>query len=258
MTAILFSLILLAAPSTENGGPPPSRPLPDAPEGQVLDRMEWLTEDRQLALETELGRIRTEHHIDLFVVVWDRRLPDGETTETLATRLGAHWHREELWGTVLLTPGSISHPTVTCGGSNPALAPHFANAIAQSVTYGGKAWTDQGRLQDTALLLGTELIFAQQQISLQSEPAGGDAASSLTLSSTLPFHLEPQHFILGGIGAVLAFIILLAWFRSRPPKALLIAPDVHTFPTPQGHARLGAPWSGGSSSVVIVPPKPTP
>jgi membrane protein YdbS with pleckstrin-like domain len=69
--------------------------------------MEWLSEERRLTLETELNRIHEEHGVDLFVVVWDRRLPDNQRPEDLATLIGHTWCPGGLWGTVLLTVSVI-------------------------------------------------------------------------------------------------------------------------------------------------------
>ena len=92
--------------------------LPEPPAGQVLDRMEWLTDERRENLETELARLKEEHEVDLFVVIWDRRLPDGQLPEDLANNIGQAWSDGELWGTGLLTPEAINRPLAITGGEN--------------------------------------------------------------------------------------------------------------------------------------------
>jgi hypothetical protein len=260
MIPLLFSLALLnVGVTTDSDGEPSPPALPEAPEGQVLDRMEWLSEDRRLNLESELGRIRDVHGVDLFVVVWDRRLPDGESPAGLATSLGESWHQGEMWGTVLLTPAAINKPTIVTGGdqlSAKELA-HLQEAASYSVEFGAKGWTDQDRLQQTAPVLAEELVFARQSMGpqLKQTPSGPVALQSDNTSSSFSFP------IMATVGALLALIVILTVYvlRRRGAKTTETPstpePTVRTFPTPTAPRRLGAPWSGGSSLIVSLTPQ---
>lgn len=256
MISLLFSIALLPAGlNSEQGLEAPALPtLPPAPEGQVLDRMEWLTEDRRLTLETELTRIREEHSVDLFVVVWDRRLSDGQQPAELAQHIGESWSHGSIWGTVLLTPAAINQPIVVTGGQNlnEEHLTHLAQAAAYSVEFGAKAWTDQDRVKQTTLVLAEELVFAKYALAPRPKGLASSLSGGITSSSYSPI-------LLAAVGTLGLFALLLAlYFLIRRHKVDSPEPSAHHFPAPQTRPRLGAPWSGCSSLVVTIPPNPSP
>lgn len=261
MMFLALSIALIGTGLPNETDPSTATPvsLPEAPTTQVLDRMEWLNEDRREALESELSRLREEHDVHLYVVVWDRRLPDGQRAEDLATELGEWWSEGELWGTVLLTPEAINRPIAMTGGKNldDEDREHLAAAASYSVDFGSRAWTDQGRLEQTALTLAEELIFARQKLILEQQEPKGTAAVIATLKSkdTATFPV-----LLAAVGTVLLFtlIFLVKRLRSKPNETVPDPePSTYVFPTPQHAPRLDAPWSGGCSLVTNVPAPPT-
>ena len=264
MIPLFFSLALLNVgdiTGTEEAVAPPI--LPEAPAGNVLDRMEWLTDERRINLETELLRIRDEHGVDLFVVVWDRRLPDGESPADLAKHLGEAWHSGEIWGTVLLTPAAISKPTAVTGGTELSSKElkHLAAAATYSVEFGAKGWTDEDRLEQTALVLAEELVFARQTMGPRPKRST-EAPVALLPATTSSSFLSPP--ILAAAGALLVFVVLLLWYALRRRGATADQtpssapePAIRTFPAPTAPPRLGAPWSGGASLIVpLYTPSP--
>ncbi|MDA0768275.1 MAG: hypothetical protein O3A92_15810 [Verrucomicrobia bacterium] len=259
MIPLLFSLALLTVgvPGDSDHATETPQALPAAPTGHVLDRMDWLSEERRLTLEAELSRIHKEHDVNLFVVVWDRRLPDDQRPEDLAALIGHTWSPGEVWGTVLLTPGAINRPIAVTGGKQltPEEDAHLAAAAAYSVDFGRKAWTDQDRLQQTALVLSEELVFARQTMTDNTTAITGSAAPLLPPAS----FLSPP--LLAAAGGLVLLAVTLLWFtlrrRKQPTPEPAPEPATRTFPAPAVQTRLGAPWSGGSSLLVPLPTKPS-
>jgi len=256
MIPLLFSLALLTVgvPGDSDHATETPQALPAAPTGHVLDRMDWLSEERRLTLEAELTRIHEEHDVNLFVVVWDRRLPDNQRPEDLAALIGHTWSPGQLWGTVLLTPGAINRPIAVTGGKQltPEEDAHLAAAAAYCVDFGRKAWTDQDRLQQTALVLSEELVFARQTLTDKTTAITSNAAPILPAASSF---LSPP--LLAAAGGLLLLLVALLWFTLRRRKQPAPEPATRTFPAPAGQTRLGAPWSGGSSLLVPLPTKPS-
>lgn len=269
MIATLLSVALLNVGITTaaDGETGSTLPLPDPPEHQILDRMEWLSENRRQDLEAELERIHEEHGVDIFVVVWDRRLPDGEGPEEFAHRIGESWNRGRIWGVILLTPGSISTPHVVSGGQGveSKTSRHLKAAAVYSREFGARAWSDPDRLEQTALTLGEELIFAAQAI-LPSTP--GQAAHTATIppaptrQSFLPWPIAVAIAILSFLlVVVLLLAIRLRSRTTRPgasgsaPVAAPPAPDTppRLFPDPPATISLGGRFSSGTSMTAAVP-----
>ena len=109
---MIFRLLLLLATLLPPLASGQNAAFPSPPPGQVLDSGNWLPDARRRHLESELGRIRLTHQVDVLVVVWEQGLRPGSSLEDLASRLGETWAREDLWAVVLHVPHSLAPPTL--------------------------------------------------------------------------------------------------------------------------------------------------
>jgi hypothetical protein len=228
--------------------------LPDPPEGQVLDQSGWLSEQDASRLESELSRLRVDHHVDVMVVIWDGPLPSDSDRDAFARRLGQTWANEKLWAVVLQVPGAIDRPGIAhkAAAIDSLHQEESAKTIQTAVARGMKEWSDQSRVRGVALNLAEELVYLQ--LHHQREPdavqPAKDEAPALAQGRQIPRTIR---IALGVAAAVLITALLLAirmFGRRRGPEQL-------DFPETRWRRRLGAPWCGGSDLVTTFhPPAP--
>jgi len=223
--------------------------LPNPPLGQVLDRKEWLGENRAVALEERLRRYRSDIGIDVLVVVWDRELPENQTLEELTRKLGKTWAREELWAVVLTAPNSLQRPEICYGGivADQIDAKSLDHAVAQAIVRGLKDWTEQARIEAVALEIGEEFAYLMQRRT-QELAFVRERVADITAVHQKTQKKQTFKYIFSALSLVLALSAALYFWlklRRRGP---------YEFPETRWRKRLGGSWSGGSTIAATLPP----
>jgi hypothetical protein len=248
MNLLPLALILFLSPLAAGAN---DSPRPNPPTGHVLDHRGWLPKPHVQQLETELSRLRTEHHVDVLVIVWNRTPPPDNDLEALARHLGQTWARENLWAVVLQVPDNVKHPVVAYEGAviDTLRRDAVDQAIRAAVDRGVKEWTEPDRLASVALGLGEELVYLrlrrqhEQDSITAAETKAAAVAKQQKDGRTMRTALGVTAALLL-IGGILTARILI---RRRGPARL-------TFPDTRWRRRLGAPWCGGGDLVTTFTP----
>jgi hypothetical protein len=221
---------------------------PPPPAGQVLDAGDRLGSERRARLEGELGRLRTQYHLDVMVILWDRSLPPETGLEELATRIGETWAREDLWAVVLHLPDSVHQPTLVIGGEYLKTIPGDSadDALHDAQFRGMKERTSFEQVAALGLEIGEELVYLKNRITLERKEYVANRDHLLRAQ-------EERHQRMIFRGAVVTIVALVAvavlavlyLFRRRPSNL--------EFPATRWRRRLGAEWSGGGNIVVSIP-----
>lgn len=244
MNFVLLVLMLLL-PRTVGAEDPT---MPDPPAGQVLDQSGWLPDNTSGPLESELGRLRRDHQVDVQVVIWDQPLPGDHDPHSFARHLGSTWARENLWAVVLQEPGSDTPPAVAYQGpSLEQLGPETViPAIQAAIDRGLKDWSDRERTSAVALNLAEELVH------LRLRQQHTEAPSQLPVAAPAGRQQENARAIRISLGVVAAILLIGVFItfrlvRRRGPAKLL-------FPDTRWRLRLGASWCGGTDLVTTFTP----
>ena len=249
---LLRLLLLLLIPGSATAD---EAQLPSPPAGHVFDLSNGIQRQDRTQLETELARLRDEHHLDVIVVNWDRALPPGHDLDGFAQHLGERWAREELWTIVLQGPDQDTSPAVAFEGRAIDALPETAvQSIRNAINRGMKDWTQSARLRSVALETAEELVYLRQSRKLGQLPAkDGVAPSPETVQAKSKGTLLIR-ITIGAMIGMLIFGVIIAvrlCIRSRRPAEM-------SFPPTRWRRRLNAPWCGGSDLVTtFTPPDPS-